>query len=425
MNILVVGGGGREHALCWKIKQSPLVHKVFCAPGNAGISEDAECVDINATDINRLIDFSNKNSIDLTIVGPEQPLSLGIVDEFERAGLKIFGPSKAASEIESSKVFSKNLMNKYRIPTASYEVFDNYDDARSYLESNNIKFPVVIKADGLAAGKGVIICHQIEDAIIALNTIMKDRVFGESGSKIVVEQFLSGEEASFFIFTDGNDFIPLESSQDHKAVYDGDRGPNTGGMGAYSPAPIVTDKLKSRIINEIVVPTIEALNSEGREYRGVLYIGLMIDGEDLKVLEYNCRFGDPEAQPLMMRIESDIVPIMLSIANGQLTERNIEWRNHSSVCVVLASKGYPGNYGKGIEIEGLDKMEVSKNSKIFHAGTKFGKNNCYLTNGGRVLGVTSLGKNIEEAINNTYEVVNKIGEDVLFFRKDIGKKALA
>ena len=422
MNVLVVGSGGREHALCWKIKQSPLLKKLYCAPGNAGISQDAECVDISATDIEGLKKFVIENSIDLTVVGPEQPLSLGIVDEFQKEGLKIFGPSKSAAELESSKVFSKDLMKKYRIPSASYEVFDNFDNAKTYLDS--VKYPQVVKADGLAAGKGVIICESRDEAVSAVDSIMNQKIFGDSGSRVVVEEFLKGEEASFFVFTDGNDFIPLESSQDHKALLDGDKGPNTGGMGAYSPAPIVSDEIRNKIIEEVVKPTLDGMSKEGREYKGVLYIGLMIDGDNIKVLEYNCRFGDPEAQPLMMRIDSDILPILVSIADGKLSDKEIVWNSNPTVCVVMASKGYPGDYAKGIEIEGLDLVKPSKELKIFHAGTKFGEDNKVLTNGGRVLGVTALGSDISSAISASYNAVNKIGDKVLYFRKDIGSKAL-
>jgi phosphoribosylamine--glycine ligase len=312
MNVLVIGSGGREHALCWKIKQSPVVENVYCAPGNAGITSDAQCVDISVSDFNALIDFATKNSIELTVVGPEQPLSEGIVDVFQENGLKIFGPSKAAAELEGSKVFSKNLMKKYKIPTAQYSAFTDLDSALGWIKHINV--PFVVKADGLAAGKGVIICNSLGEGENALNSLMKDKIFGQAGNEVVVEQFLRGEEVSFFVFTDGKNFIPLQSSQDHKAAFDDDKGPNTGGMGAYCPAPIVNATIRKKIIDSVVVPTIKAMESEGRLYRGILYFGLMIDGQDIKVLEYNCRFGDPEAQPLLFRLNSDIVPIMDSIA---------------------------------------------------------------------------------------------------------------
>lgn len=421
MKVLVVGGGGREHALCWKIKQSPLVDKVFCAPGNAGISKDAECVDIAVTDFEKLVGFVKKNRVDLTVVGPEQPLSLGIVDRFEQDGLNIFGPSMAASEIESSKVFAKNLMKKYGIPTANYSVFDNYTDATGFLKE--IEYPIVIKADGLAAGKGVMICEDIDVATKALDSIMNLKLFGESGSKVVIEQFLVGEEASFFVFTDGKSFIPLESSQDHKALLDGDKGPNTGGMGAYSPAPIVDDKMREKIISDVIKPTIDAMNNEGRNYKGVLYVGLMIRGSSLKVLEYNCRFGDPEAQPLMMRMNSDIVPLMQSIASGELEVKDINWKNNPSVCIIMASKGYPGEYKKGIKIEGLNELDSINDIVVFHSATA-NKDNMVVTNGGRVLGLTSLGNNISDAIGKAYDAVKIIDNDTLHYRTDIGKKAL-
>jgi len=351
MNVLVIGSGGREHALCWKIKQSPLVQKVYCAPGNAGITSEAQCVDISVSDFDSLIDFVVKNSIELTIVGPEQPLSEGIVDLFEENGLKIFGPSQAAAELEGSKVFSKDLMKKYKIPTAEYSTFTDLNSALSWIK--HINLPFVVKADGLAAGKGVIICNSTSEGENALNSIMKDKIFGEAGSEVVVEEFLRGEEASFFVFTDGKNFIPLQSCQDHKAAYDDDKGPNTGGMGAYCPAPIVNDKIRKKVIDSVVVPTINAMESEGRLYKGILYFGLMIKGEDIKVLEYNCRFGDPEAQPLLFRLKSDIVPIMDCIASGKLKQVELDWKPGYSVCVVMASSGYPGKYEKEHEIKGF------------------------------------------------------------------------
>ena len=345
MKVLVVGSGGREHALCWKIKQSPIVNELYCAPGNAGIESEATCVEISVTDYDSLLKFVKDKNIDLTVVGPEVPLSEGIVDIFEKEGHKIFGPSKLAAEIEGSKVFAKNLMNKYGIPTAAYETFTNVESALNYI--NNVEFPVVIKADGLAAGKGVIICQTKDEAINAIKSIMSDKKFGDAGNELVVEEFLDGEEASFFVFTDGENFIPLESSQDHKAIFEGDKGPNTGGMGAYSPAPVVSG-LNNKILDEIVVPTINAMKLESRIYRGILYVGLMIRDTDIKVVEFNCRFGDPEAQPLLFRMISDIVPILIQIANKELTETKIEWKDGSSLCVVMSSKGYPGRYDKGL-----------------------------------------------------------------------------
>lgn len=421
MKVLVIGSGGREHALCWKIKQSPLVKKLYCAPGNAGISKEAECVDISVSDFDSLTAFVKEHGIDLTIVGPEQPLSEGIVDVFENEGLKIFGPSKAAAELEGSKAFSKNLMKKYNIPTASYQTFTDLNDAISWIKK--IDTPFVVKADGLAAGKGVVICNTVSEGEKALNSIMKDKIFGTAGSEVVIEEFLTGEEASFFVFTDGKDFVELQSSQDHKAVYDGDKGPNTGGMGAYSPAPIVNETLRKKIIDTVVVPTINAMESEGRTYKGILYIGLMIEDQNIKVLEYNCRFGDPEAQPLLFRLKSDIVPIFNSIASSKLGQKKLEWKTGYSVCVVMASNGYPGSYEKGYEIGGLEDLKDKDDIYIFHAGTKF-SNNKVVTSGGRVLGITSLDNELMPAINKAYDTIKMIDSANLFCRTDIGKKAI-
>ncbi len=421
MKVLVVGGGGREHALCWKINKSPLVEKVYCAPGNAGIKDIAECIDISATDFEGLISFTKENDVELTVVGPEIPLSFGIVDEFEKEGLKIFGPSKAAAQIEGSKVFSKNLMKKYNIPTAKYETFTDLDKALEF--TKELDTPFVVKADGLAAGKGVIICNSIIEGEKALNSIMNEKAFGEAGDHVVIEQFLIGEEASFFAFTDGVNVLPLESSQDHKAIYDGDTGPNTGGMGAYSPAPIA-EGLHDRIMSEIMVPAISGLSDEGCNYKGILYAGLMINNGEIKALEFNCRFGDPEAQPLLMRMESDIVPIMLEISEGNLRHSEIKWRNGSSVCVVMASKGYPGKYKKGFPLKRLSNIETCDDLIVFHAGTKL-EENTVVTNGGRVLGVTSFAKSLGDSIKKAYVAVDSIKEDGLIFRLDIGKKGLA
>ncbi len=367
-----------------------------------------------------MIDFVNSENIDLTVVGPEVPLSLGIVDEFEKNGLRIFGPSKAASEIEGSKVYSKDLMKKYRIPTAEYATFTDFVKAREFI--NKIEIPFVVKADGLAAGKGVFICNSVKEGENALKSIMDDKTFGEAGNEVVIEEYLLGEEASFFVFTDGVNILPLESSQDHKAIYDGDKGPNTGGMGAYCPAPIIKN-LQSRIISEVVSPVINGLKSEGRLYRGILYAGLMIKDEQIKVLEFNCRFGDPEAQPLLLKMESDIVPILNEIAEGNLRQKEIKWKDGSSVCVVMSSKGYPGEYNKGIVLKGLEKLDKIEDVVLFHAGTKRVDNEV-VTNGGRVLGVTALSSNINSAIDKTYNAVEIIDDNSLYYRKDIGKKAL-
>lgn len=421
MKILVIGGGGREHALCWKIKKSPLVEKVYCAPGNAGISKIATCVDINATDLVGLKDFALENSIDLTVVGPEQPLTMGIVDLFEKNNLKVFGPDKAASELEGSKVFSKDLMKKYSIPTAKYETFTDLDTAASWIK--DINGPFVVKADGLAAGKGVIICNSVEEGEKALKSIIQDKAFGEAGNKVVIEEFLKGEEASIFVLTDGNKYMLLESSQDHKAIFDNDTGPNTGGMGAYCPAPIVTKEVLEKVEKQIVVPTIKGLNSEGINYRGVLYVGLMIDEGEVKVLEYNCRFGDPETQPVLMKMKSDIVPLFMEIAEGQLETSFLEWKAGSTICVVMSSKGYPGSYDKGVELSTLDNLQESEDVVLFHAGTKF-NGNSVVTNGGRVLGLTVIDHSISSAIEKVYNNISKIDEGTLYYRTDIGKKAV-
>ena len=421
MKVLVVGGGGREHALCWKISQSPLVEKTYCAPGNAGISRHAECLGIGVGDFDSLAQFVKEESVDLTVVGPEQPLCEGITDFFEKEGLLIFGPSKAAAELEGSKIFSKDLMKKYGIPTGEYFVFTDIKQALAKVAE--AEPPFVVKADGLAAGKGVIICHSREEGEDAVRSMMKHEAFGEAGAKVVIEEFLTGEEASFFAFTDGENILPLEPSQDHKPIFDGDKGPNTGGMGAYTPAPVVTDELRQRIIDEVMVPTVRAMKSEGRTYKGILYAGLMIKDESLKVLEFNCRFGDPEAQPLLMRMESDIVPVLYSIARGKMRNDTIEWREGFCVCVVMASKGYPGSYDKGVELKKLGDFADTRETVIFHAGTALSGNKL-VTNGGRVLGVTSLGDTIEESIRSAYKAVNSISEENLVYRTDIGKKAL-
>ena len=421
MKVLVVGGGGREHALCWKISQSPIVKALFCAPGNIGISKHATCADIKVTDIDSMVRFAKAEEIDLTIVGPEIPLSLGIVDRFQEENLNIFGPNKAAAEIESSKVYSKNLMKKYDIPTAFFSTFYDYEEAVNWVKE--VKPPLVIKADGLAAGKGVIICHTEDEAVDVLDDIMRSKIFGDSGNQVVIEEFLQGEEVSFIAFTDGENVIPLESSQDHKALLDGDKGPNTGGMGAYSPAPIITPELHETIMNQVMIPTVRALKQEGREYKGILYAGLMIDGTDIKVLEYNCRFGDPEAQPLLMRMRSDIVPLMNTISKGGVARGDIQWYDRASVCVVLASKGYPGDYKKGFQIDRIDDVNNMDGVLVFHSGTSKDDSNI-VANGGRVLGVTALGDSIPDAISAVYKAVNHIDCESLYFRTDIGKKAL-
>ena len=421
MKVLVIGSGGREHALVWKISQSQMVSEIFCAPGNPGIEDNASLVDIKADNIDGLLNFAKDKKIDLTIVGPELPLTLGIVDLFEGAGLKIFGPSKKAAELEKSKAFSKDLLRKYKIPSANYKLFTSSQSAGEYLKDQ--KFPIVIKADGLAAGKGVIICDSLESAEQAVEEILVKKIFGSAGNKIVIEEFLEGEEVSVLAFSDGNNIVPLEPAQDHKAIYDGNRGPNTGGMGAYSPAPIFTDTLAEEILENILKPTIKAMALEGRAYKGILYAGLMIIREEPKVLEFNVRFGDPETQPILMRMESDIVPLFLAAIEGRLDSQKIKWRKDASVCVVMASAGYPYSYPKGEKIEGVDKLRNSRNTVVFHAGTKK-VDNKLVTNGGRVLGVTSLGNTVSEAIKNSYRAVSKISWENVYYRRDIGKKGV-
>ena len=421
MKILVIGSGGREHAFVWKIAQSPKVKKIFCAPGNAGIAEQATCVPIGAGEIDKLVQFAKKELIDLTVVGPEAPLAEGIVDIFEKEGLKIFGATKKAAEIESSKYFAKTLMDKYGIPTASGRVFTGYKKAESYIRKTGA--PIVVKADGLAAGKGVIVCATVKQALTALKQIMIKRDFGDAGNKVVIEECLTGEEVSFLAFTDGKTVLPFPSSQDHKPIYDNDKGLNTGGMGAYSPAPIADRYLHKKIMKEVMIPTVRAMESEGRPYKGILYAGLMIDNDKIKVLEFNARFGDPETQPLLIRMKNDIIPVMEATIDGTLDRCGLEIDNRASVCVVMASGGYPGSYQKGMPVSGLKDVRRMKDVVVFHAGTKT-KNNRFVANGGRVLGVTALGDSINKAISRAYLAVSKISWKNVYYRKDIGQKAV-
>ncbi len=419
MKILVIGSGGREAALCWKLKQSPRCSKLFCAPGNAGTLAYAENIPLK--DNEAILEFAEKNGIDLTVVGPEQPLVDGIVDLFEAKGRKIFGPSAAAAQIEGSKIFSKDLMKKYGIPTAFYGAFSSSREALGFLE--NKRFPVVIKADGLAAGKGVIIAENRRQAEKAVKEILDEKQFGEAGTRLIIEEFLAGEEASILCFTDGKTIVPMESSQDHKRIFDQDQGPNTGGMGAYSPAPVITPELLKKIQKEILQPTIDALAKEGCYYKGVLYAGLMMTKEGPKVLEYNCRFGDPETQAVLPRLKTDLVDIIEAVIDERLLQVAIEWDKKSSVCVVMASGGYPGKYGKGFIVEGLDAAAAMKDVVVFHAGTSSA--GCgTVTSGGRVLGVTGLGGSVKDAVDNAYAAVAKIKFEDMYFRRDIGAKAL-
>ncbi len=421
MKILVVGSGGREHALVWKIAKSPKVTKIFCAPGNAGIADLATCIPINAEDIHKLLAFAQKEKIDFTVVGPEVPLAKGIVDIFEKQGLKIFGASKKAAELEASKSFAKKLMNKYNIPTAKGKTFTSPSKAKQYVDS--VGTPIVIKADGLASGKGVFVCATEKDTKQALDALFTKKAFGDAGEKVVIEKCLKGEEVSFLAFTDGETVLALPSSQDHKAIFDDDKGPNTGGMGAYSPAPIVTEHLHQKIMNDVMIPTVRAMSAEGRKYKGVLYAGLMIDNDNIQVLEFNARFGDPEAQPLLMRLKSDIIPIMEAISEERLHECTLEIDDRASVCVVMASGGYPGSYQKGMPISGLDKVKRMRDTFVFHAGTSKDKDKIVAT-GGRVLGVTSLGDTVEKAIQKSYAAISNIDWTGVYFRKDIGQKAV-
>ena len=420
MKIFVVGGGGREHTLVWKIAQSPDVKKIYCAPGNAGISQLAECGSVKDTSIDELLKFADRNQIDLTVVGPETPLAMGIVNAFQSQGLKIFGPSQRAAEIESSKIFAKYLMEKYHIPTAAYKTFDEYDRAKKYLDS--IPVPIVIKADGLAGGKGAIVCFSHEEARESLQKMMVERIFGNAGKKVIIEEYLKGQEASVLAFTDGVNVLPLIPAQDHKPIFDRDKGPNTGGMGAYAPAVLIDEAMMTTIQQKILEPAVKGMALEDRPYKGVLYAGLMITNQGPKVVEFNCRFGDPETQAILPLIKSDLVPILFACAEGNISELKIETNNKFAVCVIMASGGYPGKYEKGKQILGLDR-KFKDDVIIFHAGTNHieGK---LVTDGGRVLGVTATGNDLKEAIQRAYQAVGKITFDGAYYRKDIGYKGL-
>jgi len=419
VKVLIVGGGGREHALAWKFSLSPRVKKIFCAPGNAGIAALAECVNIQSDNVPAILDLVRSEKIDLTVVGPEAPLVAGLVDALEHEGYPVFGPRRKAAEIEGSKVLAKEIMLKYDIPTAWYGVFDNAEQAASYIKK--IGGPCVVKADGLAAGKGVIVAEDVDTALASVDLIMKQRAFGAAGDRIIVEECLRGEEASILAFTDGEHVIPMLPAQDHKRVYDDDRGPNTGGMGAYAPAPVMTAALQKEALEKILIPTVRGMAAEGRPYRGILYAGLMITDRGPYVLEYNARFGDPEAQPILMMLESDLADVLEALLAGELNQVDLRWNSGASVCVVLSSGGYPGNYRKGDIITGLHDMP--ENVMAFHAGTGL-KGNQVVTAGGRVLGITALAENIPAAINLAYQGVSKVHYEGMHYRKDIGKKAL-
>ncbi|WP_027363290.1 phosphoribosylamine--glycine ligase [Desulfotruncus alcoholivorax] len=419
MKVLVVGGGGREHALVWKLSQSPRVKKIFCAPGNAGISALAECVNIQAENIPAIVDLVRQHKFDLTVVGPEAPLVAGLVDRLEAEGYPVFGPRQRAAELEGSKVLAKEVMRKYNVPTAGYEVFEDASEARSYIRKTGV--PCVIKADGLAAGKGVIVAEDEQVALDAVDFIMRDRAFGAAGTRIVIEEFLKGEEVSLLAFTDGEQVMPMIPAQDHKRVFDEDKGLNTGGMGAYAPAPVLSDAQKQEVMEKVMIPTVRGMAREDRPYKGVLYAGLMMTDKGPRVLEFNARFGDPEAQPILMMLESDLDDVIGAILAGELGKVNLRWSDGASVCVVIASGGYPGDYAKGFEISGLDAMP--ENVVAFHAGTAL-QNGRVITAGGRVLGITAKAGSISEAIELAYQGVSRVRFEGMHYRRDIGQKAL-
>ena len=419
MKILIVGSGGREHAIAWKVSQSPLAEKIYCAPGNAGIAEVAECVDIGAMDFDRLAAFAKEKEIDLTIIGMDDPLVGGIVDVFEAEGLRVFGPRKNAAILEGSKAFSKDLMKKYHIPTAAYETFDDPEKAEEYLKT--ARFPIVLKADGLALGKGVLICNTLEEALEGVKTIMLDKKFGSAGNHMVIEEFMTGREVSVLSFVDGKTIKTMASAQDHKRAKDGDQGLNTGGMGNFSPTPFYTKEVDDFCQKYIFQPTVDAMAAEGREFKGVIFFGLMLTEDGPKVLEYNARFGDPEAQVVLPRMENDMVEVVEACIDGRLDQIDLKFKEDAAVCVVLASDGYPVAYEKGLPIRGLERFRGKDGYYVFHAGSKFGEKGEVLTNGGRVLGVTALGKDLKEARKNAYEAVDWVDFDNKYYRHDIGK----
>jgi len=421
LKILVIGSGGREHCIVWKLLQSKKIEKIYCAPGNAGIATQAECLNIPVEDISGLLQVARDKKIDLTIVGPELPLSMGVVNLFEKNNLPIFGPTQEAAEIESSKVFAKNIMNKYQIPTARYRAFKDYKLAQSYLQKQS--FPLVIKADGLAAGKGVFIVQDLSQAEKAISYIMKENKFGHAGNKIVIEEYLTGEEVSMLVFTDGEHFIPMRPSQDHKKLHDGDSGPNTGGMGAYSPVPFFDDKAQRYALEKIFKPVIKGMKQEGRKFKGVLYAGLILTDEGPKVLEFNARFGDPETQVILPGLKTDLIEILCATREEKLSRIELEWQHQAAVCVILASGGYPGEYEKGKIINGIEKIENKQSTMVFHAGTEK-KGNNVISSGGRVLGVTAWAETLSCAIDTVYEKIGQISFEKLYYRKDIGEKGL-
>ncbi len=421
MRVLVIGSGGREHALVWSLAHSPQVKKIYCAPGNAGIAQQAECISLAAEDITALRQFVQEQRIDLTVVGPEAPLAAGIVDEFEAHGLRVFGPRQNAAEIESSKVFCKSFLAKYNIPTARFEAFVDADSAKEYVREQGA--PLVVKADGLAAGKGVIVAQTVEQACDAVDRLMSQREFGEAGSRLVIEERLTGQECSLIAFTDGVTAVPMVPAQDYKRIFDNDEGPNTGGMGCYSPVPTLTNELYEAAVEKILKPTVSAMAAEGRPYKGALYAGLMLTDEGPKVLEFNCRFGDPETQVILPRLQSDLVDILQAVIDGRLHEVSPQWSSQTAVCVVMASGGYPGSYERGKEIRGLDEVARLKDVLVFHAGTA-NRDGKILTSGGRVLGVTALGDGFPDTIAKAYDAVRTIHFDGAHYRRDIGRRVL-
>jgi len=421
MIVLVVGSGGREHALCWAIAKSPLCDKLYCAPGNAGIAGIAECVPVGAEDIAGIVRFAKDSNVDFAVVGPEMPLVAGLVDALEKAGIKAFGPSAAAARIEGSKGFMKDLCARYDIPTAAYGRFDEPDQAKEFILRQDTR--VVVKADGLAAGKGVIVCHNENEAYAAIDHIMIESAFGEAGAEVVIEEFLEGEEASFFALVDGERVLPLASAQDHKRAHDGDEGPNTGGMGSYSPTPVVTEDLTKKIMERIIDPTVAAMRAEGHPYKGLLYAGLMIKDGEPKVLEFNARFGDPECQPLLMRLKSDLLPALVACADEKIDSIDLEWYDDAALLVVMAAQGYPGHYPKGSEIRGIEDADALDGVVVFHAGTK-SDDGRIIADGGRVLGVTARASTVAEAQKLAYDAVDRIDWPEGFCRHDIGWRAI-
>ena len=423
MKLLLVGSGGREHALAWKMQQSMLVKEIVVTPGNVGIAQEPKCrlADVTANDLEGIVKLAVSERVDLVVVGPETPLVMGLANKLRASGIRVFGPSREAAQLEGSKAFARNLLKKHRVPGPKFEVFDDVEEAKRSVISG--EGPLVVKADGLAAGKGVFVCKDREAALGAVHSIMTEKIFGSAGNRIVIEEYLTGEEASFIAITDGFTVLPLASSQDHKPVFDGDKGPNTGGMGAYSPAPVVDPKVHEQVMNQIMKRVVRAMEREGYPYLGFLYAGLIVKNREAKVLEFNVRMGDPEAQPLLFRMDTDLVDLMMAALDGNLADKDIDWKLQDSVCVVMASQGYPGHYEKGKTISGIEEAEAMEGVKVFHAGTAVDSGR-YVTAGGRVLGVTARAPGIGNAVRRAYEAVGKITWDGVHYRKDIGKKAI-